>query len=132
MGSAEEYLRQANEAFYEAFAARDIEAMDELWARQHPVTCIHPGWPVLHGREEVMTSWREILLGAGSPKIRCEAAHAVAAPGAGWVTCVEWIENEALAATNLFVLERGVWQIAHHQSGVVHPMAETSPPSRLN
>jgi len=35
----------ANEAFYRAFADRDIDAMDALWARGEPVLCIHPGWP---------------------------------------------------------------------------------------
>jgi hypothetical protein len=33
----------ANEAFYRAFADRDIDAMDALWARGEPVLCIHPG-----------------------------------------------------------------------------------------
>ncbi len=30
-------LLGANAAFYDAFATRDIEAMDELWARGVPV-----------------------------------------------------------------------------------------------
>jgi hypothetical protein len=51
----------ANEAFYAAFAARDIEAMDELWSRRPNVTCIHPGWSPLIGRDSVMQSWRAIL-----------------------------------------------------------------------
>ena len=49
----------ANEAFYVAFSTRDLEAMDALWARQAPVTCIHPGWNALTGRDAVMESWHE-------------------------------------------------------------------------
>ena len=33
----------ANAAFYRAFAERDVDAMDALWARSIPVACIHPG-----------------------------------------------------------------------------------------
>ena len=33
----------ANDAFYLAFANRDYDAMDVIWARDAPVTCIHPG-----------------------------------------------------------------------------------------
>ena len=33
-----------NEAFYRAFADRDLAAMDGLWSRHGSVTCIHPGW----------------------------------------------------------------------------------------
>ena len=43
----------ANEAFYQAFAARDLAAMEEVWAHHCPVACIHPGWPPLHGRQAV-------------------------------------------------------------------------------
>jgi hypothetical protein len=31
-----------NEAFYQAFRARDLAAMDDLWAREAPVVCIQP------------------------------------------------------------------------------------------
>ena len=33
----------ANEAFYRAFADRDMAAMDGVWAVHAPVACIHPG-----------------------------------------------------------------------------------------
>ena len=39
----------ANEAFYRAFADRDVEAMDEVWAQGVPVACIHPGWQRARG-----------------------------------------------------------------------------------
>jgi hypothetical protein len=118
-------LLRTNAAFYRAFAERDIEAMDELWAHATPVACIHPGWPALHGRDDVMASWRSILLGGEAPEIRCEQVEVTLLGEVGLVTCVERIEEDALAATNLFVLERGLWQIAHHQAG---PMSWPEPP----
>jgi len=51
----------ANEAFYRAFAARDFGRMDGLWATGSFVTCIHPGWGVVRGRDAVIASWRSIL-----------------------------------------------------------------------
>jgi hypothetical protein len=63
----------ANEAFYLAFQARDMAAMDDAWAREAPVTCIHPGWSVLAGREPVMNSWRGIFEGGNAPAIECRA-----------------------------------------------------------
>ncbi|MBO0736369.1 MAG: nuclear transport factor 2 family protein, partial [Alphaproteobacteria bacterium] len=37
----------ANLEFYRAFAARDLAAMDVLWAQRAPVACLHPGWTAL-------------------------------------------------------------------------------------
>ena len=51
----------ANLEFYRAFTTRDVAAMEALWARQAPVACVHPGWPVLADRDAVLESWRGIL-----------------------------------------------------------------------
>ena len=61
----------ANEAFYQAFAERDMGEMEAIWSEQAPVACIHPGWHPLAGREAVLESWRAILANADSPPIRC-------------------------------------------------------------
>jgi hypothetical protein len=37
-------MNKANHAFYAAFGNLDIGEMDEIWAHQDYVTCIHPGW----------------------------------------------------------------------------------------
>ena len=129
--SAEDELLRANAAFYEAFARCDIEAMDELWSRRLPVACIHPGWQALQGREDVMSSWRSILLGGGSPEISCGEARAALLGEAGYVVCLERIGPDALAATNVFALEDGVWQLVLHQAGGIAPAGE-APPQRLN
>ena len=114
-------LLRANDAFYGVFAAGDIEGMDALWAVRAPVACIHPGWPALHGREQVMSSWREILLDENAPKIRYEQPHAFAVGDAGIVTCIELLSEAALAATNVFARENGLWHLVHHHSGPLQP-----------
>lgn len=120
--SIERQVLRANRAFYAAFAAGDIEAMDELWAHCAPVVCIHPGWAAQNGREDVMASWRAILLGGSVPKFRVDEERAFALGDIAYVTCLEHFPDRVLAASNFFVREDGLWQIIHHQAG---PVAES-------
>jgi len=117
MTASEREVLEANAAFYAAFGRRDADAMEVLWARDAPVACLHPGWKPLVGREAVLESWRRILLGGGAPtEIRCEEPSAFVAGELAWVLCVEVVPGGALAATNLFVRERGAWRMVHHHA----------------
>ncbi|HEY7726632.1 MAG TPA: nuclear transport factor 2 family protein [Anaeromyxobacteraceae bacterium] len=117
-----------NDAFYAAFAARDLAALEALWARETPVACVHPGWNALRGREAVMASWRAIL-GGDPPDLRCSAATAHVAGGVAYVVCQERLpRGPALVATNLFVREGGRWQICHHHAGPLFEQVEEPAP----
>jgi ketosteroid isomerase-like protein len=118
MTTDERAVLDANDAFYRAFAERDVDAMEALWARDVPVACIHPGWQVLNGREAVMASWRGIL-GGVPPAIRCSDAIARVAGRAAFVVCTETLDAGELVATNVFVHEDGAWRLAHHHAGPV-------------
>lgn len=107
----------ANEAFYLAFAGRDLEAMDHVWAARTPVTCIHPGWNLLCGRNEVMASWRAILGAAETVAIRCRDPSANVLGDTAYVTCYESLDRGLLIATNIFAREDGAWKMVHHQAG---------------
>jgi hypothetical protein len=109
----------ANEAFYLAFANRDTEAMDAVWAERTPVTCIHPGWVPIEGRDVVLESWAGILGHPKAPEIACREAKATRIGDVAHVLCFEVMEAGVLAATNLFVLEDGVWRMVHHQASAV-------------
>jgi ketosteroid isomerase-like protein len=117
----------ANQAFYDAFASADVDAMARLWGREHVVACIHPGWIALHGRDAVVGSWRAILGSPEPPKVRASGASAVVLGDAAFVTCVEHIGDAELAATNVFALEQGEWRVVHHQAG---PMSSDRPSRR--
>jgi SnoaL-like protein len=108
----------ANDSFYETFARRDFAGMDELWAREHEVCCIHPGWSVLVGRDAVMSSWRAILRSEGT-RIEPTSPRAYILGDAAYVVCFEGFPGEAplLVATNVFAREGGAWRIVHHQAG---------------
>lgn len=126
----------ANEAFYRAFADRDIRGMDEVWSRTAAVTCLHPGWAPLYGREEVMASWAAILAAPGAPQVRVTAARAHVYGDLASVICFEDVGDTLLVATNLFVRERRLWKMVHHQSGPTSgrppPEAEAEVPPSVN
>lgn len=136
MLNPEQAVLEANTEFYEAFAASDVGAMADVWARKEVVVCIHPGWQALRGREQVMASWRAIFTG-GSPPVRCTDAAVTLMDQMAVVVCVERLPDAKLAATNIFVLEDGLWKMVHHHAG---PFAErdlpasdpTPPPHSLN
>jgi hypothetical protein len=108
----------ANEVFYEAFSDRDPERMDGLWAREREVTCIHPGWSLLVGRERVMASWRAILR-TNDVQIEPSGARAFVAGESAYVVCFEAARGQRpfLIATNVFVREDGEWRLVHHHAG---------------
>ncbi len=56
-------LTAANEAFYAAFEAGDMDAMREMWVHTDRAVCTHPGSPMLRGWTAVERSWA-LLLGA--------------------------------------------------------------------
>lgn len=111
----------ANDAFYLAFATRDLAAMDALWARRAPVSCIHPGWNLLAGRDEVMRSWQAILGSPNSPKIKCRNPEARLNGTTAYVVCYEEVAQGFLVATNIFVREDDAWKVVHHQAGATSP-----------
>jgi ketosteroid isomerase-like protein len=123
----------ANLEFYRAFTARDVAAMDALWARRSPVACLHPGWTVLTDREAIISSWIAILTSADAPRIACYDEHVMLYGDAALVLCEEELSGGTLATSNLFVREDGEWRIAHHHAGqIVRRQPERGPPSRLN
>jgi ketosteroid isomerase-like protein len=124
----EDEVLAANAAFYAAFAASDVKAMDGVWARRAPVACVHPGWEALVGRDRVMESWRRILRGGASP-ISCSSAVAHLLGEAAFVTCLERVPGTTLIATNFFVREDGRFRMVHHHAGpAARPQAAPAPP----
>ncbi len=107
----------ANEAFYHVFRSRDVAAMEALWARRAPITCVHPGWHALNTREAVMESWDGILSNPEAPKVDCRGARAHLLGGLGVVLCYEIIGGSVLTATNIFLREDGAWRLVHHHAG---------------
>lgn len=125
----------ANAAFYAAVTAGDNQAMDRLWADDDGVSCIHPGWSALIGREAVLASWASIFAGPAPPDIQCRSPRAIVSGDDARVLCVEIVGNAVLAATNQFRRIAGQWRLVHHHAGEImtaapKPTAKETPPSR--
>jgi ketosteroid isomerase-like protein len=117
----------ANQAFYDAFAERDVARLEGLWAREHDVAVIHPGWPPIFGRDEVLESWRRIIEGPSPPDIRCSEARVTLTGDSAFVVCTEHLPDGDLVATNLFVRESEGWRMVHHQAGPLPVVAPEEP-----
>ncbi len=114
----------ANRAFYEAFAALDIEAMAALWCRDGDALCVHPGWPPLRGWDAIRASWAGIFEGTERMEFVL-AAEAVTIASDGEAAHVDLIENitsvngerttgGAIGARNGFVRRDGRWLLTSH------------------
>jgi hypothetical protein len=121
----------ANEAFYHVFRGRDLAAMEALWARRAPISCVHPGWTALRTRAAVMESWDGILSNPESPSVECRGARAHLLGELGVVLCYEIIGGSVLTTTNVFLREDGAWRMVHHHAGpcaVPPPELAKAPP----
>ena len=105
-----------NDAFYVAMRHGDLAGMDRLWARGREVTCTHPNWAMLIGREAVMESWRLILTQAPAPSVWPAECEAVVTGSTAMVLCIERLDGNELMAANSFVIEDGEWRIMNHQA----------------
>jgi ketosteroid isomerase-like protein len=109
----------ANLEFYRAFTNRDVAAMEELWASEAPVVCVHPGWTVVTGRAAVLKSWRDILANPEAPHVMCHDDRVFLYGDVATVLCEEELDTGHLVATNMFVREAGAWRMVHHQASPI-------------
>jgi ketosteroid isomerase-like protein len=138
MSTEAEAVEFANHELYAAVESADLDRMAEVWLdgpHAETVVCVHPGWPAIQGREEVLRSWTAIM--ANTPYIQffltdveVEIVGEIAV-----VTCAENIltgmGESALAggravATNVFRHTPSGWRFwIHHASPVITPAEGT-------
>lgn len=123
----------AEAAFYAAFAACDVKAMDAVWAADN-VICIHPGSLALVGRVAVMRSWTNMLLYAEPPNIHIEVLSRIANADLAVHVVEEHItagygdsaSTSKVLATNVYRYEGDGWRLLEHHASVSRiPQADT-------
>jgi len=117
-------LQECNRMFYDAFEARDIDAMSDLWEHTDRVTCTHPGWAVLHGWGAVAASWVAMFQGPQRIQFILTDESVELVGDVGWVTVDENIiggeSSSTVSAINVFARGPDGWRlVAHHGSAVV-------------
>ena len=120
-----EEIKAANQRFYDAFGALDIDQMESVWEQSERAMCVHPGWPALVDWELIRQSWERIFDNTTLMLFNVKYLNVVAQGDCGWVTCIENISsvlqgtasNFGILATNIFVRTPSGWRmIAHHAS----------------
>ncbi|MFC9962395.1 nuclear transport factor 2 family protein [Streptomyces nigra] len=147
-----EQVEAANTAFYEALERGDFETLSSLWltpadlgvdeSYHDPtdagvVSCVHPGWPVLTGRGEVLRSYALIMANTDYIQFFLTDVHTSVTGDTAIVTCTENILSggpapeghddelgplvgQLVVATNVFRRTPDGWRMwSHHASPVL-------------
>ena len=118
-------VRTANRAFYEAFEARDLDAMSAVWERSPRVLCTHPGWATLRGWGSVASSFFALFQSSQSLQFILTEERIEVQDGVAWVSVDENLLGDqggsTVAAVNLFVRDptTGRWRLVCHHGSVV-------------
>jgi uncharacterized protein (TIGR02246 family) len=128
-------VEAANTALYQALESADVDRMAEIWDDEEPaaLVCVHPGWPMLRGRSQVLRSFSAIM--ANTPYIQffLTDVDVRVAGDTAVVTCTENILTEVtqegssgqVVATNVFRRRPGGWRLqVHHGSPVMGTLSE--------
>jgi ketosteroid isomerase-like protein len=99
-----EQVELANTAFYEAIERGDFDVLSELWlspadlgvdetyhdpAETGVISCVHPGWPALNGRGEVLRSYALIMANTDYIQFFLTDVHVSVTGDTAVVTCTE-------------------------------------------
>ncbi len=122
-------VEAANAALYTAFESGDVDLMEAVWDSYAPddVVCVHPGWPMLRGRSNVLRSWSAVVANTGYIQFVLTDVQVAVTGEVAVVTCTENVltssdvaENVAVVATNVFVRRPEGWRLqVHHGSPVL-------------
>ncbi|MER0245231.1 nuclear transport factor 2 family protein [Streptomyces sp. HSW2009] len=129
-----ELVELANTALYEAMERGDAMALSRMWL-DDDVSCVHPGWPVLRGRSEVLRSYALIMANTEYIQFFLTDVEVSVLGDTALVTCTENIlsggpaEEEGtlgplvgqlVVATNVFRRSQDGWKVwSHHGSPVL-------------
>ncbi|MDU8995520.1 nuclear transport factor 2 family protein [Streptomyces sp. RLB3-17] len=148
-----EQVELANTAFYEALERGDFEGLSSQWLAPLDtadddiegdgavISCVHPGWPVLNGRGEVLRSYALIMANTEYIQFFLTDVHVSVTGDTALVTCTENILSggpapedsdelgplvgQLVVATNVFRRTADGWKLwSHHASPVLAESGE--------
>jgi len=114
---------RANRAFYEAFEARDLDAMSDVWEHSDRSSCTHPGWRRLDGWASISASFYAIFTGPQPIQFILTGERAEIVGDTAWVMVDENILGDDAGATasavNVFVRDGAGWHMVVHAASQV-------------
>jgi ketosteroid isomerase-like protein len=129
-------VEAANTALYEALESADVDRMAAVWDDADPdaLVCVHPGWPMLRGRGQVLRSFSAIMANTPYTQFFPPAVHGHVEGETAVVTCTENIltavsqegSSGQVVATNVFRRRPDGWRLqVHHGSPVMGTLEES-------
>ena len=127
----------AEEAFYEALEAGEIETLIQLWAEDEDVVCVHPNGSRATGLAAVRATFEEMLT-SGGIDIRVSDVHVQQTATMAVHHLTEHVavsgeqggsEVVQLAATNVYLKGPVGWQMVLHQVTPLEGEQSTSAPT---
>ena len=128
---------EAEEAFYQAFQAADLEAMMAVWADEEAIVCIHPMSQRLQGPQAVREGWQRIFESGAT--LRFDLTDVQYTQGSGLsVHCLQenitygprFEQQSVVLSTNVYAEFASGWRmVAHHASPGDATEAEPEPDS---
>ncbi len=123
----EEKVLEINRRFYKSINGQDMEYMKMLWHNDPMSMCVHPGWPVLHGYEAIVDSWRGIFESTDHMEIQLSDICVLASLDLAWVSCEERIVSLSMSGvnaskaytTNAFKLVNEQWKMVLHHASIL-------------
>ena len=127
----EDAVRATNRAFYEAFEARDLDAMSQVWEHSDRATCTHPGWATLRGWAQVAASFFALFQNGQRLQFILTEERTEVAGDTAWVCVDENIldtqTGTTVAAVNVFARKsEEQWRMVVHHASVVNSSAGDS------
>jgi ketosteroid isomerase-like protein len=120
-------------AFYQAFEAKDVDAMMATWAEDEDIVCVHPGGPRLVGYDAVRSGWEQLFGGETKLSFRLDEIVVLETVGMALQSAIEHVTlgddpkpRGAAIATNVFLRTPSGWRLAVHHASP-SPLAEAIP-----
>lgn len=126
-------------AFYQAFEAKDVDAMMVTWAEDEDIVCVHPGGPRLVGYEAVRAGWEQLFGGETKLSFRLDEIVVIETVGLAMQSAIEHVTvgddpkpRGAAIATNVFLRTPSGWRIVMHHASPAPPLAVVAPAGPLH
>jgi ketosteroid isomerase-like protein len=126
-------------AFYQAFEARDIEAMMATWAEDEDIVCVHPGGSRLVGYDAVRAGWEHLFAGNAKLSFHLDEIVVIETVGLALQSAVEQVTvgddpkpRGAAIATNVFMRTPSGWRIVVHHASPAPTITVAAPSGPLH
>jgi ketosteroid isomerase-like protein len=126
-------------AFYDAFEAKDVDAMMATWADDEEIVCVHPGGTRLVGYDAVRSGWEQLFAGDARLTFRLDQVVIIETVGLAMQSAVEHVSlgsdgtpRGAAICTNVFLRTPSGWRIVMHHASPAPTVPSTEPKGALH